>query len=241
MVDRKTKIIATLARQEQERAWLFEKADILDHLESETGICGERFHVSSSELWGARHIWLGDSMGFNKISPSFQDLRALVALIKPEPLVLIKSGCTSFHPVETLTEKDTQYGTVTDVIPFTVRLERNNRPSHVATVLWYGKLLGKLYRIEIHFSNAEKCFGNIFVQYNYVLGNPVGIKVCYADWKFGDLMRDPLKVVGKAKQLKWHSGDPLIPNDYTRYWEVTDKRYTVTPLDLLKNMEGVCV
>lgn len=240
MVDRKTKIIATLARQQQERAWLFEEADILDHLEQETGICGERFHVSNSWMWGARHIWLGDSMGMGKNPPSFQDMRVLAQLIKPVPMALVKAACTSFHPVETLTERDTQYGTVTEIVPFTVKLERSNRPTQVATVSWYGKLFGKLYHVEIHYANAKECFGEINITYIYLLGEPSCIKDCWAIWKLDDLMRDT-KVLGKARQIKWYSGGKLTPNAFTRYWTVANKRYKATPLDLLKNMEGVCV
>lgn len=239
MVDKKVKITALLARQEQERAWLFEEAEILDYLEKETGICGERFNVSNSELWGARHIWLGDSIGFNKTPPSLQDIRSLAHLLKPEPLVLIKSACTSFQPVETLTERDTQHGTFTEIIPFYVKIERNGRLVDVVTISWYAKLFDKLYRVEVNYPDTEGYFGKVHVTYSYLNHMPLGIKDCWVDWKFGDLMRD-LKVIGKAKNIKWYSGGDLTPNSYTRYWETTDKRYTATPLDLLKNMEGVC-
>ncbi len=241
MVDREVKIKALLARQESERAWLFEHADIIDYLEKATGICGDRFGVSDGLLWGARSISFGNSMGFNKVDPTFQDLRAIANILKPVPMVLIKASCTSFHPKETLTEKDTQYGTTTDVVPFRVTLERTNRPRHTATIEWYAKMLGKLYRMHFHFPDNNCLFGQISKHWVPAHGwgrdRREGEWRCHCSWPADELWRDQ-KIVANAKQIRWYSAGEY-PN-YTRYWEATDKRYSLTPIDLINNMDVAC-
>lgn len=240
MIDRKTRIIATIARQEQERAWLFEEANILDHLEQETGICGERFKVSSGILWGARSITVGDSLGFNKVEPSLQDLRAIATALKPRPLMLIKAGCTSFQPKETLTEKDTKYGTLTEVAPFYVTLERNQR-LHIATVTWYAKVLNVLYRIQFHYPDKNNLLGRINAV-KVSLGLAGGVQQFiwqyHCSWPADEIYRNE-KVVGNAKQIKWHSCGEYPY--YSRYWKIVDRRYSLTPVDLLNTLEVACV
>ena len=239
-VNRNVKIKALLAAQEEERRWLFEKSDVLDTLEKGTGICLDRFKVGSYLLFGARSITVGDSMGFNKKHPTYHELHTIAAFLKPLPMTLIKSGCTSFHPTETLTEKDTKYGTATDIIPFHVRLERNNRTDLVVSVEWYAKVLDKIYCVTVHMVDTVGHFGSINrfkTCIGYQHGQPIYEWKCQVSWGLNDLFRDN-KLVAKAKELAWYSCGEYKP--YTRYWEIVDRRYSVTPIDMLNTMEVAC-
>ena len=218
-----------LAKQEESRKWLFEEAEILDHLETLTGY--NFGSVNSYMLFGSRGLSYGDSMGYGKIQPTLEDLRKIASVLKPVPMIRISSGCCSFEPEETAEPRE--YDKVTKVAPFNVTLNTNNRHYAIADVSWYTKILGKLYRVNIYITDKGNDFGNIYWRrYEYAGGWSVRDAKC--NWQIDDIFRDGNRIAEHTSMV-WGTGSDQAVPQYTMYWRRVG-RYVATPVDMVNGM-----
>lgn len=153
------------------------------------------------------------SIGSVTIKTEWAHLDNVLATFDPIPLMLVKDGSTSFHPLDTL--PDTPRGELTHVKPYTFAIS-----THEVKAEWYTRLGdGSIIGIDAVLTDGDKVF-HVYTRYwrKY-------LQECYLDYKnatgsMGQRLPNlgvyTLRKLG-AEVIKWASGSKDYPNSFTVY------------------------
>lgn len=185
---------------------------------------GMPWQVHVSELYGtvASVSIEYDFYGIRKgePQPTLETVRAIGLALPGVPLVKVRDGCLSFKAmpyVEALPEaKKERWQEELEVCPFTVKLSAFQQ--HTAEFDWVAKVAERLVRVRVKIPTPRE-LARLEVQYsNYMGGRRVrDCRVLIGD-KSHVIYRDGNSLAGLESPIRWASGGPETPNDFTLYY-----------------------
>jgi hypothetical protein len=195
--------------------------------------------------------------------PTLATVRALAeALPSVEPLILVRDGSLSFREgshVAALPEaKKERWTEETIVAPFTVKV--SGFQHYTYTITWPAWAAGHLIEVSVELplpflhdaATADNHIGRLHISYKDIKGGRDimgGRVVERCEFKPADalidLFRNHESVAQLQRPIRWASGSPETPNDYTLYWLPlrdweTEPAHRPTVLDLVTAIEGRC-
>jgi hypothetical protein len=166
-----------------------------------------------------------DPEGKKAPQPDLELLAKLGMDLPPVPLVLVRDGCVSFGTVAHVdglaAEKKDRLDSVVPIAPFTARVSAFQQ--RTLTVKWVTTLAGRPVEVEFVVPLPTSA-GHLDIRFsNHMGGRRVSVCQFTPNATLHTLYRGDRPVADLAQPIKWASGSEDVPNDFTLYWDATDK------------------
>lgn len=127
-------------------------------------------------------------------------VRKLLESYQPVPMIIIRSGCTSFQPEPETYESN---GEVTEINGLIIKT--NFREEH--SIEWYAKVAGDLWQFEVHFPAHQSRNIHTTVHWSGI------------SYEQARILKQDIRIdIPGAHYIRWASGDSRrTPSDYTIY------------------------
>jgi len=174
--------------------------------------------------------------------PTWDDVIELAEMFPPEPMVLVKNGCTSFRTrahVDALPEKKKErWEQELDIAPFRLKLSAFQNQS--VTVTWPTFLRDRMIQIRLTLALGwqDNGIGRFDIRWkNYMGGKRVDYCQFLADPNLTTVFRGDEPVAQLERPIKWGTGSDDVPNDFTLYFVHLRPDMTATAADLARTIQ----
>lgn len=224
-MDLEKKLADLEARYAKEREALVKEHAVRSALPSYAEDYKPRVHFHSLYGRDASVSFKYDFFAYGKDvkQPDLSLLEQLAKDLPAVPLVKVYNGCTSFRTkahVEALPETDKErWESETDIAPFTVKVSAFQQQT--VEISWITQLAGFMVEVEVTLP-LPASVGRFDIAISKHMG---GKRIARCDFSLGESLRelrrqtaDMDEAIAGAERVKWASGSPETPNDFTFYW-----------------------